>query len=109
MADIFRLSNVDGLLYILFSLVISLNSVEYETEKQKVDCSEACLMERRCVCSKCRYILITGLRSDWIRFKMYYSCCSNCTATCTTCPLEKKLDANQVVNGILGLGGEKFK
>ena len=26
-----------------------------------------------------------------------------------TCPLEKKLDANQVVNGILGLGGEKFK
>ena len=65
LTDIFRLSNVDGLLYILFSLVISLNSVEYETQKQKVDCSEACLMERRCVCSKCRYILITvGLRSD---------------------------------------------
>ena len=36
-------------------------------------------------------------------------CCSNCAATCQKCPLGVKPDANQIVNDILGLGGEAFK
>ena len=29
--------------------------MEYLVEEVKVDCSEACLLEGRCVCSKCRF------------------------------------------------------
>ena len=36
-------------------------------------------------------------------------CCSNCAATYQKCPLSVKPDANQIVNDILGLGGEAFK
>ena len=36
-------------------------------------------------------------------------CCSNCAATYQKCPLGVKPDANQIVNDILGLGGEAFK
>ena len=46
---------------------------------------------------------------DCFCFTFYFSCCSNCTATCINCPLRQKLDPNQLVNAILGLGGENFK
>ena len=71
-----------------------------------MDCSEACLLEGRCVCSKCRF---RHLQTDWFCLTSSFSCCSNCTATCTNCPLREKLDPSQLVNAILGLGGEKFK
>ena len=41
-------------------------------------------------------------------FTFDLSCCSNCTATCLSCPLGKP-DPNQLVTAILGLGGETYK
>ena len=57
---------------------------------------------------------ITALGTDFklvsTFFKLnLYSCCSNCTAKCNSCPLGLNPEANQMVNLILGLGGEKFK
>ena len=41
------------------------------------------------------------------KLNFFLSCCTNCTATCVPCPLGKKLDADQMVKAILGLGGEE--
>ena len=43
--------------------------------------------------------------------KMFFllSCCTNCTATCISCPLGTKLGADKMVKAILGLGGAEYK
>ena len=83
-------------------------SVVYATEEARVGCSEACLDLGRCACSKCKYIsyrLLSTVGYIWC----FYSCCTNCTATCISCPLGTKPDADQLVKAILGLGGAEYE
>ena len=80
----------------------------YDCEEEDIDCSMACTEAGWCQCSKCRLVsvhhhIVQPLISDAWR------CCNKCSARCLKFPLGVKLDADEMLAAILGLGDDSFK
>ena len=107
LTEIFTLHDTDGSIFATNSFMAIYhmsNSVVYATKESRVQCSEACVKQGRCTCSKCKYI-----HFRLAIFDNFFSCCTNCTATCVSCPMLTKLDADEMVEAILGLGAAEYK
>ena len=59
LTEIFTLHDTDGSIFATNSFMAIYhmsNSVVYATKESRVQCSEACVKQGRCTCSKCKYI-----------------------------------------------------
>ena len=107
LTEIFTLHDTDGGIVFLQKILISCPT-QLSTLLKSLWWSAARLVwTRAAVLAASASILLSGLQLAVIVFS--FSCCTNCTATCISCPLGTKLDADQLVKEILGLGGAEYE